>query len=383
MGSSDSTFETFFNVVNGECRSAFKFRYGTDPSTGKKLWDWPVATTNDVEEAVQSANDAFEVWSSTPIEKRVEKISQWRESYKGYCENFTTLLMAECGKTRALAAGEANEVISLFDHHLQLRIPEERIEDDNRVITTRHVPVGVVAAICPWNFPVVLAMGKILAAVLSGCCIIVKPSPFTPYSALKLVELAQPFFPPGVIQVLGGDDSLGPALVSHPNIHKISFTGSSATGKKIMQSAAGTMKRVTLELGGNDPAIVFPNVDIEKTASEVVQGCFVFSGQVCVAIKRVYVHEDIYQPFLDAMVKAASMIQVGEATDKSTTMGPMQNEMQRQRVQELIADTEANDYTFALPPRSLESNSGYFLSPAIIDNPPENSRVVVEEQFGS
>lgn len=108
-----------------------------------------------------------------------------------------------------------------------------------------------------------------------------------------------------------------------------------------------------------------------------------FSGQVCVAIKRVYVHEDIYQPFLDAMVKDASMIQIGEATNMSTTMGPMQNEMQRQRVQELIADSEANGYTFALPPRSIKSNSGYFLSPAIVDNPPENSRIVVEEQFGS
>jgi acyl-CoA reductase-like NAD-dependent aldehyde dehydrogenase len=113
--------------------------------------------------------------------------------------------------------------------------PEEHIEDDHRIITTRHVPVGVVATICPWNFPIVLAMGKVLAAVLSGCSIIVKPSPFTPYSALKLVELVQPFFPPGVIQVLGGNNSLGPALVSHPYIHKISFTGSSATGKKIMQ----------------------------------------------------------------------------------------------------------------------------------------------------
>ncbi|KAJ5756418.1 hypothetical protein N7533_005961 [Penicillium manginii] len=115
------------------------------------------------------------------------------------------------------------------------------------------------------------------------------------------------------------------------------------------------MKRVTLELGGNDPAIVFPNVDIEKAASEVVQGCFVFSGQVCVAIKRVYVHENVYQPFLEAMVKAASTIQ-------------------RQRVQELISDTEANGYTFALPPRPIESNSEYFLSPVIADNPPENSR---------
>lgn len=248
MGSSGPSFETFFNVINGELRDSSDSTYSSDPSTGLRLWDVPVATQKDVEDAVQSANNAFKVWSNTPIEDRAAKISQWKESYMGYCEQFTTLLMAECGKPRALASGEANEVISLFNHHLELHIPEERFEDENRIITTRHVPVGVVAAICPWNFPLVLSMGKVLAAVLSGCCIIVKPSPFTPYSALKLVELAQPFFPPGVIQVLGGDDSLGPALVSHTNIHKISFTGSSATGKKIMQSAAVTMKRVTLEL---------------------------------------------------------------------------------------------------------------------------------------
>ncbi|KAJ5241713.1 uncharacterized protein N7469_000040 [Penicillium citrinum] len=383
MDCSDSSFETFFNVVNGECRGAVNFKNGIDLSTGEKLWDWSVTSTKDLEEAVQFANNVFKLWSRNPIEERAENIRRWKESYKWYIENFTTLLIAECGKTRALAAGEANEVISLFDHHLQLRIPEERIEDDHRIITPRYVPVGVVAAICPWNFPIILAMGKILAAVLSGCCIIVKPSPFTPYSALKLVELAQPFFPPGVIQVLSGDDYLGPALVSHPDIHKISFTRSGATGKKIMQCAVATMKRVTLELGGNDPAIVFPNVDIEKTASKVVQGCLVFSGRACVAIKRVYVDEDIYQPFLNAMVKAASMIEVGKATDNSTTMGPMQNQMQRQRAQELVADAEVNGYTFALPSRSLKNQSGYLLSPAIVDNPPpEQSRIVVEEQFG-
>lgn len=138
-----------------------------------------------------------------------------------------------------------------------------------------------------------------------------------------------------------------------------------------------------LSSGGNDPAIVFPNVDIEKTASEVVQGSFVFSGQVCVAIKRVYVHEGIYEPFLEAMVKAASMIQVGNAKEEKTTMGPMQNEMQRQRVQELISDTESNGYKFALPPKPIDSGSGYFLSPSIVDNPPENSRIVTEEQFGA
>ena len=167
-----------------------------------------------------------------------------------------------------------------FDHHNQLTVPEERVEDDDKVITTRYQPLGVVGAICPWNFPLVLSFGKIIPAVLTGCTIIVKPSPFTPYTALKAIELAQEIFPPGVIQVLGGDDKLGPMLTQHPGIAKISFTGSIATGKKIMAACASTLKRVTLELGGNDASIVLPDVDIEKTAPELVLGAFQNSGQV-------------------------------------------------------------------------------------------------------
>jgi acyl-CoA reductase-like NAD-dependent aldehyde dehydrogenase len=248
MAACGFNFETFFNIVNGGRRVSDKTTFSIDPSTECRLWDVPVATPHDVEDAVKFANDAFKNWSTTPFEQRVSKISQWKELYEQHVEDFTKLLMAECGKPRFIAAGEANEVLALFDHNLQLRIPEERIEDDTRIAITRHVPVGVVAAICPWNFPLVLSVGKILPALLTGCSIIVKPSPFTPYSALKMVELAQNIFPPGVVQVIGGDDSIGPALVDHPNVNKISFTGSSTTGKRIMASAAGTLKRVTLEL---------------------------------------------------------------------------------------------------------------------------------------
>jgi len=166
-----------------------------------------------------------------------------------------------------------------FDHHAQLELPQERVEDDDKVITTRYTPLGVVGAICPWNFPLVLSFGKIIPAVLTGCTIIVKPSPFTPYTALKAIELAQEVFPPGVISVLGGDDALGPMFTAHPGIAKISFTGSIATGKKIMQACSSTLKRVTLELGGNDASIVLPDVDVEKTAPELVLGAFQNSGQ--------------------------------------------------------------------------------------------------------
>lgn len=263
MASSDFSFETFFNIVKGECRTSTKTICGIDPSTESRLWDVPVATPHDVEDAVESANEAFKTWSAMPFEQRVSRISQWKELYKLYVEDFTNLLMAECGKPRSIAAGEANEILALFDHNLQLRIPEEWIEDDTRIAITRHVPIGVVVAICPWNFPLVLSVGKILPALLTGCSIIVKPSPFTPYSALKMVELAQKTFPLGVVQAIGGDDSIGPALVNHPNVHKISFTGSSATGKKIMASAAGTLKRVTLEL------YVFLLKDMGCTTSEL------------------------------------------------------------------------------------------------------------------
>lgn len=248
MVASGFNFDTFFNIVRGQRRVSDKTTFGVEPSTESNLWDVPVATAHDVEDAVQSANDAFKFWSTTPFEQRVDMISQWKELYKQYLDDFTKLLMVECGKPRPVAAGEANEILALFDHNLELRIPEERIEDDTRIIITRHVPVGVVAAICPWNFPLALSVGKILPALLTGCSIVVKPSPFTPYSALKMVELAQQVFPPGVIQVIGGDDSIGPALVNHPDVNKISFTGSSATGKRIMASAAATLKRVTLEM---------------------------------------------------------------------------------------------------------------------------------------
>ena len=223
----DLNFEMFYNVIDGECRTSDKPTFSVDPSTESKLWDVPVASAQDVEDAVRSANEAFKTWSATSFEERMNKLSQWKEIYKSSIEDFTKLLMAECGKPLAVASGEANEI---------------------RIQTTRHVPVGVVAAICPWNFPLVLSVGKILPALLTGCTIIVKPSPFTPYSALKIVEQAQQIFPPGVVQAIGGNDSIGPELVNHPHVNKITFTGSSATGKKIMASAAGTLKRVTLEL---------------------------------------------------------------------------------------------------------------------------------------
>ena len=249
MGSiSDPSFNAFYNVVNGQLRGSEKSTCGIDPSTEDRLWPVPVANKQDVEDAVAAANTAFESWSKQSIEHRKDLLSRLRNVYAEKMDSFIELLMLEAGKPRPTAAAEVHGALGLFEHHLSLELPEDSWEDKEKTVSTRYVPLGVVAAICPWNFPIILSLGKTIPSLLTGCCIIVKPSPFTPYTGLKIVELAQQIFPAGVVQALAGEDTLGPRLVAHPRIHKISFTGSIATGKKIMAAAAGTLKRVTLEL---------------------------------------------------------------------------------------------------------------------------------------
>lgn len=248
---------------------------------------------------------------------------------------------------------------------------------------TKYKPLGVVGAICPWNFPLVLSLGKVIPALLTGCTIIIKPSPFTPYSALKAVELAQQIFPPGVVQALGGDDRLGPMFTAHPGIAKISFTGSTATGKKIMAACASTLKRVTLELGGNDASIVLPDVNIAKVAPELVLGAFQNSGQVCVATKRIYIHESIYQETLKAMSDFAKNLKIGNPDDAGVQLGPVQNEMQYERVKGFFAEAKKNNFNIVAGSADVPTSKGFFFEPTIIDNPPNGSRIIEEEPFGA
>ena len=227
----------------------------------------------------------------------------------------------------------------------------------------------------------ILSLGKVVPALLTGNCIIVKPSPFTPYSTLKAIEIAQEVYEPGIVQAIGGDDKLGPMFTAHPGIAKISFTGSIATGKKIMAACAPTLKRVTLELGGNDASIILPDVDIKKTAPEVVMGAFQNSGQVCVATKRIYIHESIYAEFLAEMVNFVKTIKVGEP-DSGSLLGPVQNSMQYERVKGFFEDTKAKGYKVAVGADTVEKSNGFFVTPTIIDNPPNDSRIIAEEPFG-
>ncbi|KAI9817231.1 MAG: hypothetical protein M1827_001344 [Pycnora praestabilis] len=380
--SSAMDFTTFHNIIDGKPRGAKHCHNGINPATKEKLWDVPIATKEDVNDAVEAAQRAFPSWSQTPFEERARLVTQFADAYAEHEKEFTDLMVEECGKPRQFAKAEVTVAVRFFKHHTALKLPEETFEDDEKIVTTRWIPLGVVGAICPWNFPIVLSVGKMAPALVAGDCIIVKPSPYTPYTALKVVEIAQSILPPGVLQVLGGDEKLGPWMVDHPGIQKISFTGSIATGKKIMEGCAKTLKRVTLELGGNDAAIVMPDVDIKKTAPSVALGAFFNSGQVCVATKRIYIHQDIYKPFVEEMVAFAKSMKVGQGNEKGVMMGPIQNEMQYEKVQAFFEDSKAKGYKFASGSQDVQTSKGYFIEPTIIDNPPNDSLIITEEPFG-
>ena len=250
-----------------------------------------------------------------------------------------------------------------------------------RYCETRHVPIGVVAAIAPWNYPLLLAAFKLGPALVTGNCVVLKPSPFTPLTSLKLGELAQTILPPGVLNVISGGDALGPWLTEHPGIDKIAFTGSTATGKRVMASAAETLKRLTLELGGNDPAIVMHDVDPVALAPKLFWAAFGNAGQVCLATKRLYVHAAVYDHVRDALRDYAMGVRVGSGQAPDTQIGPINNRAHFLCLVKLIEDCKTNGYRFACG-GTVPTGPGYFLPPSIIDNPPEAARIVQDEQFG-
>jgi acyl-CoA reductase-like NAD-dependent aldehyde dehydrogenase len=374
-------FTAFTNIVNGKLVRTTNTRHGINPATKKPLAEVPIATEKDLDDAVSAARVAFKSWSKTHLSERKAALEAFAIALESYEAEFANMLTTEQGKPVRMATLEAKDGPLWIRGINKLEIPDEIVDQTDRKVITRHTPLGVVGAIVPWNFPIQTLVGKIAPALVTGNTIIVKPSPFTPYCGLKIVELAQQFFPPGVVQGLSGDDNLGPWITAHPGIDKISFTGSTATGKKVMESASKTLKRITLELGGNDPAIICKDVDISVVAPKIAQLAFLNSGQICVALKRVYIHESIYSEFRATMVEATKKMQVGDGFADGVFLGPIQNEMQYNRVRGFFDDIEKQGQQVAVG-GTFEDSQGYFMKPTIIDNPSETSRLVLEEPFG-
>jgi acyl-CoA reductase-like NAD-dependent aldehyde dehydrogenase len=260
----------FHNVINSELVSTPTTRHSINPANRQPNPEVPVSTEDDLDKAVTAAQAAFKEWRKVPLEERRAALAKYADALEAEKDGFTKLLTQEQGKPLSQAAFEIGVTVDAIRVVSTLELPETVLEDTpERKIVQRFTPLGVAAAIVPWNFPCLLAMGKIVSALITGNSVIVKPSPYTPYCNLKLAELAIPFFPKGLFQALSGDDSLGPLVTAHPGIHKISFTGSTATGRLVAATCGKTLKHCTLELGGNDATIVTEDVDVDQVVQKV------------------------------------------------------------------------------------------------------------------
>ncbi|KAH7067608.1 aldehyde dehydrogenase-like protein [Paraphoma chrysanthemicola] len=372
------------NIINNKLVPTPKTRHSIDPATGTPLYEVPVARKEDVDAAVDAARRSFKSWSKTPFSERAQALLKYADLLEANRDEIQKLLTLEQGKPLTLSKTEVDCALTWLRAFATMEIKDEILqEDDEKIIYSTYPPLGVCAGIVPWNWPILLGLGKLGPAVITGNTFIMKPSPYTPYCDLKLGELAIQAFPPGVVQVLSGDDNLGPWLTEHPGIDKIAFTGSTATGKLVAASCAKTLKRYVLELGGNDAAIVCPDVDIDKCLPKIATLSFLNSGQICMLTKRIYIHESIYNEFRDKMVEfTKTNIRTGNGVEDGVVVGPVQNKMQFDKVKDMYDQIDKCKWKTALAGSVGESRDGYFITPAIIDNPPEDSRIVVEEPFG-
>ena len=352
-----------------------------NPATEEVISACPRASTRQLDQAVAAAKAAFPGWAKLPIVERKARLMAMADIIEKNAAELARLLTQEQGKPLSDATSEVYGAVGFFRYFAGLDLPVETIDaGPKRRIEKRRMPLGVIGAIIPWNFPLMIFAFKIPPALLAGNTVVVKPAPTTPLSTLRMVELIHEVLPPGVLNVVTDQNDLGGAMTAHPDIRKISFTGSTATGKKVMASAAENLKRITLELGGNDAGIVLDDVNPKEMAPRIFAGAFANSGQVCVAIKRLYVHESIYDEMCKELAALADETVVGDGLQQGTRLGPMQNRMQYEKVTGLIR--EAADYGTVMNHGGDKPDKGFFVRPVIVRDIADGNRLVDEEQFG-
>src|SRR6516165_6215930 len=352
-----------------------------NPATGRVLTTAPRADRGQLEQAVAAAKAAFRSWAATPLRARGGLLVKLANALEAEQSEFARLLTQEQGKPLPQAQWEIAQSIGTLRYFAALDLPPVVLkEDTTQKVVRQHKPLGVVAAITPWNLPLLLTVVKVAPALLAGNAVVAKPAPTTPLTTLRFGELCARVLPAGVFNVIVDQNDLGTALTSHPDVAKVAFTGSTATGKKVMESAAGTLKRLTLELGGNDAAIVLDDVDPKDVAPKIYAAAMANAGQVCIAIKRLYVHDSIHDAVCEELGRSARETIVGDGLEPTTEMGPIQNQAQFEKVKGFLEDARQNGKIVA-GGRVLE-RPGYFVQPTIVRDIPDKARLVREEQFG-
>ena len=351
-----------------------------NPATEQVIAQCPRADSAQLNAAVAAAKAAFPAWSQTSMESRRALLMKIADGVEARGDEIAEMLTLEQGKPLAHAMGEVAGSVFFIRALASIELHDKVLaEDAGGKFIEHRTPLGVVAAITPWNFPISLITVKAIPALLAGNTIVAKPAPTTPLSSLHMAEVFNQLLPPGVFNIIVDNNDLGSELTSHPDVAKVSFTGSTSTGKKVMASAASSLKRVTLELGGNDAAIVLDDVEPKAAAKQLFEGAMVNSGQVCLAIKRAYVPASMYDAICAELAKLADAAVVGDGMNADTQFGPIQNRMQYERVKSLIADAAQKGKVIA---GGEHKGPGYFIRPTIVRDVADDSRIVREEQFG-
>ena len=352
-----------------------------DPATGEVFETCACASRDEIDAAVAAAKAAFPAWSATTIAERQALMIRMAEAIEANLEALARTVTCEQGKPIADARAEVGGSAYFLRHYASVALQPEVIEDsDLRRVELHRVPLGVVAAIVPWNFPVLTAVNKMGAALLTGNTVVIKPAATTPLSTLQLGALFKDIVPAGVVNIVTDRNDLGSVLTDHPDVRKISFTGSTATGMKVMASGASTLKRMTLELGGNDAGIVLEDCDPDTVSQSLFDSAFMNNGQVCVAMKRLYVHESQYDAICDRLAVIAGDTIVGPGLQQGTQLGPVQNRAQFDKLKALIEETRADGTIIA--GGDSPDGPGFFINPTIVRDIADDARLVTDEQFG-
>ena len=376
--------ERYGLIIGGDKVPTSEYLEIHDPGNGELVGECPVATKEDLDAAVKAAREAYKTWSRSSDDERKAVVNSIADKLHEHMEELAELLTREQGKPLNGMGSrfELHGAEAWARHTATLNLPVEVLNDDESGRVELHrKPLGVVGSILPWNFPILIAIWHFVPAIRTGNTVVLKPSPHTPLSTIRLVEILNQVVPAGVLNVVAGRDDLGQMMTEHPGIQKIVFTGSCATGKKVMQAASGNLKRVTLELGGNDAGIVLPDADPAKIAEQLFWGAFINNGQTCAALKRLYVADPIYDEVCDALVDYAKNVQVGHGLDDKSVLGPIQNQMQYDKVVELVEDAKRNGAR-VLCGGEAPKGRGYFYPVTIVADVTDGMRIVDEEQFG-
>ncbi|WP_245718250.1 aldehyde dehydrogenase family protein [Nocardia miyunensis] len=353
-----------------------------NPATETAFAQAPMCARQQLDEAFETASAAQPGWAADDDARRAA-LHAAANRLDEAAGDIAPLLTAEQGKSISDSHVEIGATALWLRYYADLDVPREQpIQDDEyaTVVATRR-PLGVVAAITPWNFPLALAAWKMGPGLRAGNTMVLKPSPYTPLATLRLGEVLAEVLPPGVLNVVSGGDELGAMMSTHPLAAKVSVTGSVATGKAVARAAADDLKRITLELGGNDPAILLEDVDVDAIAEKLFWSAFANNGQVCGAVKRVYVPEALRDQVVAALAAIADGVAVGDGKDPGTVLGPVQNKPQFERVLGLLGDAR-NAGAQVVSGGQRVGDRGYFLRPTILAGVDNGVRVVDEEQFG-